>query len=258
MSVGPVARTSAIRADGLLAAVLPPGSRSSEQRCTGRAEHAYGELRGAEAAVVADAAPVRRAEFTAGRACARRALVALGLTAVEIPRGPRGQPCWPEGVVGSITHCDGFRGAAAAAARRLASLGIDAEPHLPLPPLVAPLVSVAEDDRARAALDAAGLHGDRIVFSAKESVYKAWHPLTGLWLDFADVALTVSGLATREVLLAGADRSRSVQMTMATLTPRFTESAPLVHGLPTIVGRLAVADGLVLTAMWTVAHPAPP
>src|ERR687895_622101 len=44
------------------------------------------------------------------------------------------------------------------------------------------------DDRAPAE---PGLHWDRILFCAKEAVYKAWFPLTRRWLEFADVAVSL-------------------------------------------------------------------
>jgi 4'-phosphopantetheinyl transferase EntD len=60
-----------------------------------------------EITLVARATEKRRREFTAGRECARAALAGLGLAAVPILRGYRGAPQWPDGVVGSITHCPG-------------------------------------------------------------------------------------------------------------------------------------------------------
>lgn len=61
-----------------------------------------------------------RCEFVTGRACARRALARLGVEPVPVPSGDRGEPFWPDGIVGSITHCDEYR-ACAAARRRMAA-----------------------------------------------------------------------------------------------------------------------------------------
>jgi len=74
----------------------------------------------------------RRREFTTGRACARAALSQLGIGPTAIPGGARGQPLWPPGIVGSITHCRGYCACAVARAERVVSLGIDAEANLPL------------------------------------------------------------------------------------------------------------------------------
>ncbi|WP_423832395.1 hypothetical protein [Streptomyces manipurensis] len=70
----------------------------------------------------------RRAQFATARACARRALAGLGREPVALLPGPGGAPQWPSGVVGSITHCEGYRAAVAAPAGVVAALGIDAEP----------------------------------------------------------------------------------------------------------------------------------
>jgi 4'-phosphopantetheinyl transferase EntD len=146
-----------------------------------------------EAAAVAGAVAERRREFGTVRYCARRALRQIGVPAAPIlPDGDRA-PRWPAGVVGSMTHCAGYRAAAVARRGELCGLGIDAEPHAALPD-AAPDLVMREDERARllALADAyPELHWDRILFCAKEAVYKAWFPLTRRWLDFADVSTTV-------------------------------------------------------------------
>ncbi|MES5818180.1 4'-phosphopantetheinyl transferase superfamily protein [Streptomyces sp. RG80] len=141
-----------------------------------------------EAAVVARAADKRRREFAAVRACARRAMEKLGVPAQPLVPGAGGAPRWPAGLTGSMTHCDGYRAAALVRAADLAALGIDAEPHEPLPDGVLAVTSLpAEADRLRRlAEERPGIHWDRLLFSAKESVYKAWFPLTGKWLDFTE------------------------------------------------------------------------
>ena len=69
-----------------------------------------------EEAVVARAVAKRRREFTTVRACARTALARLGRPPAPIIPGPRGAPGWPPGIVGSMTHCDGYRACALALA----------------------------------------------------------------------------------------------------------------------------------------------
>ena len=83
--------------------------------------------------LVARAVDRRRAEFTTVRTCARIALGRLGLPPAPLLTGSKREPLWPAGVVGSITHCDGYRAAAVARASEVAAIGIDAEPHDPLP-----------------------------------------------------------------------------------------------------------------------------
>lgn len=146
-----------------------------------------------EAAAVAGAVTKRRREFGTVRYCAREALRQIGVPAVPILPDGDGAPRWPAGVVGSMTHCAGYRAAAVARSGDACSVGIDAEPHAALPREVRDLV-LREEERERQPMLAdadPGLHWDRIVFCAKEAVYKAWFPLTRRWLDFADVSTTV-------------------------------------------------------------------
>ncbi|MFF6994717.1 4'-phosphopantetheinyl transferase [Streptomyces sp. NPDC008313] len=161
---------------------------------------AYGDDQAADArlypeeeALMARAVDKRRREFTAVRSCARRAMEKLGVPAQPVLPGERGAPRWPEGLGGSMTHCEGYCAAALVRLTDLASVGIDAEPHAPLPEGV--LASVAlptEADRLRRlAAGRPAVHWDRLLFSAKEAVYKAWFPLTGKWLDFAEADIDV-------------------------------------------------------------------
>jgi 4'-phosphopantetheinyl transferase EntD len=144
-----------------------------------------------EAAAVASAGAERRREFGTVRWCARKALRQLGVPAVPIlPDGDRA-PRWPVGVVGSMTHCAGYRAAVVARSGELRGVGIDAEPHAALPADMLDLV-LRDEERTRllSLADADPLvHWDRLVFCAKEAVYKAWFPLTGRWLDFEDVSI---------------------------------------------------------------------
>lgn len=145
-----------------------------------------------EAAAVANAVPSRQVEFAGARASARRALAELGRPAVAVPRGPGGAPTWPQGVVGSITHCRDFRAVAVAESSLVRSVGIDAEPHAALPDGVAEVVLV-DDDRLHPGAD---VHVDRVAFSAKESAYKAWYPLRRRRIDFEQVVVDVRAEGT--------------------------------------------------------------
>ncbi|MCI3270920.1 4'-phosphopantetheinyl transferase family protein [Streptomyces cylindrosporus] len=196
-----------------------------------------------EAEVVAQAVEKRRREFALVRACARRAMEKLGVPPQPLLPGERGAPGWPAGLAGSMTHCDGYCAAALVRTRDLASLGIDAEPHGPLPEGVLDAVSLpAEGARLRRlAVDHPEVHWDRLLFSAKESVYKAWFPLTGQWLEFTEADIEVS--VDPGERLHGAFRAEL-------LVP-----GPVVGGrrLGHFEGRWTVQRGLVATAV-TVPH----
>jgi 4'-phosphopantetheinyl transferase EntD len=151
---------------------------------------------------------------------------------MAIMPGERGCPRWPAGVVGSLTHCDGYRAAVACRDSVLHATGIDAEPHGELPSGVADLVVRPEERAMLAELAAAdsSVHWDRLLFSAKESVYKAWFPVARRWLDFQEATLTLkpSGEFQARLLVEG----------------------PTVEGRPLgwLTGRWLVARGLVVTA----------
>jgi 4'-phosphopantetheinyl transferase EntD len=144
-----------------------------------------------EAAQIAKAVPRRQAEFAAGRACAHRAMEALGHPRVPLLRGEDRAPVWPEGLTGSITHTDQW---AAAAIGRLsdgiAAIGIDLEPAEPLPP---DLWSSICTDQERAQFS--GLSpaiAARLVFCMKEAAFKCQFPLSRTLLEFMDLQI-VSG-----------------------------------------------------------------
>ncbi|MCD9876487.1 4'-phosphopantetheinyl transferase family protein [Streptomyces guryensis] len=196
-----------------------------------------------EAAVVARAVHKRRREFALVRACARRAMEKLGVPPQPLLPGERGAPGWPPGLAGSMTHCDGYCAAALVRATDLASVGIDAEPHRPLPEGVLDAVSLPDETARlrRLAVRHPEVHWDRLLFSAKESVYKAWFPLTGLWLEFTEADIEVS--VDLDERLHGGFRAEL-------LVP-----GPVVGGrrLGHFEGRWTVQRGLVATAI-TVSH----
>lgn len=144
-----------------------------------------------EEAAVAGAVAKRRREYATGRHCARLALRELGHPDAPLLSMEKGGPRWPAGVAGSITHCDGYRAAAAAPLGAVASLGIDAEPNQPVEAHVHPFVLLPAEQAALRVLARRRpeIHWDRLMFSAKESVYKAWYPLARRWLGFQDARI---------------------------------------------------------------------
>ena len=188
-----------------------------------------------EQAAIADAVESRRREFATGRACAHAALSRLGQSPVAVLRGPGGAPQWPGGTTGSITHCAGYRAAAVTLAKDAVSLGIDAEPDEPLPDHGMLDLIASDEERARLRELAAGMPGtswDRLLFCAKESVYKTWFPLARRWLGFesADVVIDASG---------------------GTFTARLLVPGPVVNESPLTLlhGRWLSCQGLLVTAV---------
>jgi 4'-phosphopantetheinyl transferase EntD len=188
----------------------------------------------AEEAAIRNAGDKRRREYATGRACAHTALARLGVPQQPILAGAHGEPCWPTGVVGSITHCEGYRACAVAYATEIVAIGIDAEPHEGLNEAVLGDIACAEE---LALLDELmrsepATCWDRLLFSAKEAAYKAWFPLARRWLDFTDVAVTFD-------------------VSQRAFYARLRVRRPLADEPDVRVfrGRWLVRDGLVLTAV---------
>ena len=188
-----------------------------------------------EEPLIARSVAKRRNEFITVRYCAREALGELGLPPVPILKGDKGEPCWPDGVVGSLTHCEGFRGAVVGRSAEVRSVGIDAEPHGVLPKGVLDAISLPAERAELRALPA-GMHWDRILFCAKEATYKTWYPLTHRWLGFEDAHVTFS------VDARGTGGAFESQI----LIDPAAESGPPLTALS---GRWSVDKGLVLTAI---------
>lgn len=188
-----------------------------------------------EEPLIARSVAKRRNEFITVRHCARIALAELGFPPVPILKGDKGEPCWPDGVVGSLTHCTGYRGAVVGRSTRVRSVGVDAEPHDVLPNGVLDAISLPEERREISALPG-GLHWDRILFCAKEATYKAWYPLTKRWLGFEDAHIVFD---VDDSGSAGGFTSRIL------IDPVALSGPPLT----TVTGRWSVGQGLVLTAI---------
>lgn len=136
-----------------------------------------------ERKIIEHAVERRKGEFSAARRLAHKTLTKLGYPQFSLLRDTNGAPCWPTDVVGSITHCDGFR--AAVASKELTAVGIDAEPARPLP--IGVLETIAgKNERKQITESAFAIPMDTVLFSVKETIYKCWYPVAGTWLGFED------------------------------------------------------------------------
>lgn len=199
------------------------------------------ELFPGEAAAIARAVEPRRREFATGRWCARAALTALGFPPQPVPVDPDGAPRWPTGVVGSITHCAGYRACAVARASRFTGIGIDAEPDAPLPRGLLEAIALSEE---QASIHELGRcvpqrNWDRLLFSIKEAVYKACSPLTENRLGFEDATIVID--------------PHSASFRARLRPPRHDGLSDLPDAL---AGHWLVADGVILTATTVPAPPA--
>ena len=188
-----------------------------------------------EQEVIRQAVESRRREFTTGRHCARQALARLGSPSdTPLPRGERGAVTWPQGVTGAITHCRGYRAAAVGNLSQTASVGIDAEPDESLPEGVLEVIALPEEQVMVKELLSRQptVRWDKLLFSAKESVYKTWYPLTHSPLGFEDALITFEPAGGRF---------------SATILPHAVRATP---GAPEkFSGRWVAQKGLVATAI---------
>lgn len=155
-------------------------------------DFAHAPLHPAEEQYVAKASPGRQREFRAGRTCARAALSGLGYGDCPIGVGQHREPLWPSEVVGSISHSDRLCAAVAARRSTVRAIGIDLECDTSLKPKVLEMICTPEelswvrqhnhDDTARLG---------KLLFSAKESLYKCCFALTGERLGFQDARIMI-------------------------------------------------------------------
>jgi 4'-phosphopantetheinyl transferase EntD len=182
---------------------------------------------GDEAAHLARAFPARQREFAAGRTAARAAMVELGEQPCAILAGPDRAPIWPRGLRGSISHTSTL--CAAVVGTGPYTLGLDIEENTDLAAGLhsticsdAEIARIAGPNQARLA---------KLIFSAKEAVYKAQYPLTGLLFGFDHIDI-------------------SLDLTHQCFTATFLKPAGCFALGDTLPGRFdGVADHLVTTVI---------
>ena len=142
----------------------------------------------------------RKAEFIAGRYCARQALAQLdGNFHSPIGIGANREPLWPEGFVGSITHTHGYASAVAASRTKVRAVGIDSETWVE--PGIAhdvggKILTTRENYDAHRHLFESPQHYLTLVFSAKESLYKCLFPLVNKFFGFHSAAIILQHSAS--------------------------------------------------------------
>lgn len=142
-----------------------------------------------ELALIRKAVPKRRDEFITARYCARQALAQRGIHNNPILKGKNRQPLWPEAIVGSITHCTDFCAVAVASTEQFHAIGIDAEPNTPLKEDIRHLI-ITENELKR--MEHHPLPSDlwpKLIFSAKETIFKCYFPLIRQYLDFLEAEI---------------------------------------------------------------------
>ena len=136
----------------------------------------------------------RRDEFILGRICAHRALSRFGLESVPILRNSETrEPCWPNSVWGSITHSAGFAAVAVGLKKDINGIGIDLESFSrSLDIKISRHVCVNSELEWLESLSTKQAHRAlRIIFSAKESIFKCLYPRTKTYFSFKDAEVSL-------------------------------------------------------------------
>ena len=157
------------------------------------------------AAFAGSVVKVRRASGAA-RIVARQLLQQFGHPPCALPKGAAGAPVWPAGIIGSMAHDSRIAVAAVGMRADVGALGVDIEPAEPLPSELLDLVATPQE-QLKLAYDA---YRGRLLFVAKEAVYKAVYPLDRMFLEHHDVEIN---LAERKAVVRNA---RMVELRFST------------------------------------------
>jgi len=143
---------------------------------------------------VKNAVPSRQREYIAGRVLARELLDRLGVDAQTIASGPKREPLWPTGIVGSISHNELFCAVVVAQNSVVTSVGIDIETTGRIDQqLWGHLFTDEETEHLLQLESAAQSRQATAFFSIKEAFYKYQFPITHAWVGFRDVTVHQEG-----------------------------------------------------------------
>ena len=169
-----------------LNALAPPGLLIGHRLISPGDEHA---LLDEEAGSIASTVVGARRASGAARIVARELLAQLGHSRALLPKSASGEPIWPAGIAGSLAHDDEVAVAAVGPRRDVGSVGIDVEPAVLLPPDMLELIATPQELHKIADDPLRG----KLLFAAKEAVYKAVYPLERVFLEFRDIEVDLAG-----------------------------------------------------------------
>ena len=203
-----------------------------------------------EEATLDRAVESRRREFRAGRTIARQAMRAIAMSPEAISVRADRSPAWPDGVVGSISHCEDLCVAAVGRADQgWLAIGIDIENRRALPPELVPDICTPEEQDWLTSLPASD-RGDyaRLIFSAKECAYKCQHTLSGQLLDFH--ALTIRLDLTRGSFVAGFNQTATPFLPGDELVGRYRMDAEHIVTAMTLRSEQMAANAATTQEDW--------
>ena len=134
----------------------------------------------------------RKEHYRSGRICAREVLSKLGTLGQPVLRDPQTrEPLWPEGISGAITHSGNWAAAAAGKSSDVSGIGIDLEDlERQVDSRISRHVCISEEQKWLQECGEDFLEQNlKIIFSAKESIFKAFFPYTRTYLHFHDARI---------------------------------------------------------------------
>lgn len=138
-----------------------------------------------ERVTIDNAVAKRRREFSTGRWLAKKLLAEADHETAALPSDPDRVPRWPDGILGSISHDDGLCVAVVSRANGIAGIGVDVELSAPLEEGLWSLI-MRPEEQVECGACAPGAYA-KLLFSAKEAIYKAVYPERRNFLEFLDV-----------------------------------------------------------------------
>ena len=134
----------------------------------------------------------RKEHYRSGRICAGEVLSKLGTLGQPVLRDPQTrEPLWPEGISGAITHSGNWAAAAAGKTSDVLGIGIDLEDlERQVDSRISRHVCIPEEQKWLQECEEDCLEQNlKIIFSAKESIFKAFFPYTRTYLHFHDARI---------------------------------------------------------------------
>jgi enterobactin synthetase component D / holo-[acyl-carrier protein] synthase len=153
-------------------------------------EDHWGALLPGESDTLSRAVERRRNEFSTGRHLCRQLMSHMGLESDQsIPVGSNRAPVWPPSIVGSITHTTTLCLAMLAPSDRYLGIGVDLEETNRVSDGIWTRVATDSEQRLAGTAPITRAELTAALFSTKEAVFKAIHPLSEDFLEFRDVTI---------------------------------------------------------------------
>ncbi|MCI2286167.1 4'-phosphopantetheinyl transferase superfamily protein [Colwellia sp. MSW7] len=141
--------------------------------------------------VLNEAVVKRQSEYLCQGYVAVKALSKLGFTTYNVSTGKHREPIWPHGVLGSITHTNTSAFCTVALRKNVRYLGIDHEnwiSSMNVEEIKRSIIN-SQEDKLISQIDLAYEQAFTLVFSAKESLFKALFPSLQCYFDFKDAQI---------------------------------------------------------------------